>query len=160
MLQNDRIMKTIIIVSDFSMESFQVAEKIVSNSSEPVSILFTHLFHVADDIQDLLFSNYRKKEYEFVSEQFYQDCEMLKRDFPDILKSIKVEFFYGSRLALFKNFLDYNQADYIAFSESYGIPKLAKSSIDAMPVIRKAGISLINTDKILSREFMDADNVR
>ncbi len=63
-------MKTIVIVSDFSLESFQVAEKIVSNSSEPVHILFTHLFHIADDIQDLLFSSYRKKEYEFVSESF------------------------------------------------------------------------------------------
>lgn len=141
-------MKTIVIVSDFSVESFQVAEKIVSNSSGPVKILFTHLFHIADDIQDLLFSNYRKKEHEFVSESFQQNCEILKSDFPHILKSIKVEFFYGSRLALFKNFLDYNQADYIAFSESYGSPKLGKSSIDAMPVIRKAGIPLINTDEI------------
>ncbi|MBE9464217.1 hypothetical protein ACFP1I_06515 [Dyadobacter subterraneus] len=153
-------MKTIIIVSDFSLESFQVAEKIVNNSSEPVSILFTHLFHIADDIQDLLFSNYRKKEHEFVSEAFQRDCELLKSDFPDILKSVKVEFFYGSRLALFKNFLDYNQADYIAYSESYGTPKLGKSSIDALPVIRKAGIPLINTDEILSPVFTDVENVR
>ncbi len=153
-------MKTVIIVSDFSRESFLVAEKIVSNSTEPLRVLFTHLFHIADDIQDLLFSNYRKKEYEFVSESFYQDCEILKSDFPDILKSVKVEFFYGSRLALFKNFLDYNQADFIAFSESYGIPKLGKSSIDALPVIRKAGIPLINTDKILAPEFSDSGNVR
>ncbi|MCF0057049.1 hypothetical protein [Dyadobacter sp. CY356] len=153
-------MKTVIIVSDFSRESFQVAEKIVSNSTEPLRVLFTHLFHIADDIQDLLFSNYRKKEYEFVSESFYQACELLKSDFPDILKSVEVEFFYGSRLALFKNFLDYNRADFIAFSESYGIPKLAKSSIDALPVIRKAGIPLINTDKILSPEFIDSNNER
>ncbi|WP_159473852.1 hypothetical protein [Dyadobacter sp. 3J3] len=153
-------MKTIIIVSDFSVESFQVAEKIVSNSAEPIRILFTHLFHVADDIQDLLFSNYRKKEHEFVSQSFQQDCETLKCNFPDILKSIRVEFFYGSRLALFKNFLDYNQADFIAFSESYGIPKLGKSSIDAMPVIRKSGIPLINTDEINIQIFSDIENAR
>ncbi|GLU52121.1 hypothetical protein [Dyadobacter frigoris] len=153
-------MKTIIIVSDFSVESFQVAEKIVSNSSEPVRILFTHLFHVPDDIQDLLFSNYRKKEYEFVSDSFRQECEMLKSIFPEILKSIKIEFFYGSKLASFKNFLDYNQADYIAFSESYGIPKLGKSSIDALPVIRKSGITLINTDEILLPAFTGVESVR
>lgn len=158
MLQNDRIMKTIVIVSDFSLESFQVAEKIVSNSSEPVHILFTHLFHIADDIQDLLFSSYRKKEHEFVSESFQLNCEILKSDFPGILKSVKIEFFYGSRLALFKNFLDYNQADYIAFSESYGIPKLGKSSIDAVPVIRKSGIPLLNTDKIMSPDFVENIN--
>lgn len=82
-------MKTVIIPSDFSISSLQVAETIVRNASEEVNILFIHLFHVADDIQDLLFSNYRKKEYEFVSEEFRRECEILKEVFPSTLKSIK-----------------------------------------------------------------------
>jgi hypothetical protein len=153
-------MKTIIIPSDFSMESFQVAETIVRNSKEPVRIFFIHLFRVADDIQDLLFSNYRKKEYEFVSAEFRQECEMLKNLYPEIVKNIKIEFFYGNKLAVFKNFLDYNQADYIAYSKTYGIPKLSKSSIDALPVMMKCGLPLIDSEAINSSTFSDAENAR
>jgi len=153
-------MKTVIIPSDFSAESVQVAEAIVRNASEEVNILFIHLFHVADDIQDLLFSNYRKKEYEFVSEEFRHECEILKEVYPSTLKSIKIEFFYGSKLAVFKNFLDYNNADYIGYSKRYGMPKLSKSSIDALPVIMKCGLPLIDADKINESVSSNMENAR
>ncbi|SEI43534.1 hypothetical protein SAMN04487995_0706 [Dyadobacter koreensis] len=153
-------MKTVIIPSDFSAESVQVAEAIVRNASEEVNILFIHLFHVADDIQDLLFSNYRKKEYEFVSEEFRHECEILKEVYPSTLKSIKIEFFYGSKLAVFKNFLDYNNADYIGYSKCYGMPKLSKSSIDALPVIMKCGLPLIDADKINESVSSNMENAR
>jgi len=153
-------MKTVIIPSDFSAESVQVAETIVRNASEEVNILFIHLFHVADDIQDLLFSNYRKKEYEFVSEAFRHECEILKDVYSSTLKSINIEFFYGSKLAVFKNFLDYNKADYIGYSKSYGMPKLSKSSIDALPVILKCGLPLIDADMVNESVFSNMENVR
>ena len=153
-------MKTIIIPSDFSIESIQVAETIVRNAKEEVRILFIHMFHVADDIQDLLFSNYRKKEYEFVSDEFRHECDMLKNVYTGRLKSITVEFFYGSKLAVFKNFLDYNNADFIAYSKRYGMPKLGKSSIDALPVIQKCGLPLIDADEINNSVFSDIENFR
>ncbi len=153
-------MKTVIIPSDFSISSLQVAETIVRNASEEVNILFIHLFHVADDIQDLLFSNYRKKEYEFVSEEFRRECEILKEVFPSTLKSIKIEFFYGSKLAVFKNFLDYNNADFIGYSKRYGMPKLSKSSIEALPVMMKCGLPLIDADQIKESVFSNIENLR
>ncbi|WP_221392569.1 hypothetical protein [Dyadobacter sp. NIV53] len=152
-------MKTVIIPSDFNVESIHVAEAMVRDSKEEVRFIFTHLFHVADDIQDLLFSNYRKKEYEFVSESFRNECKILKDIYSEKLKSITIEFFYGSRLASFKNFLDYNEADCIAYSESYGIPKLSKSSLDALPVIKKCGLPLINTDQIRETSLSDLKHV-
>ena len=152
-------MKTVVIPSDFSIESIQVAETIIRDSKEEVRIIFIHLFHVADDIQDLLFSNYRKKEYEFVSETFRNECNILKDLYSETLNSIKIEFFYGSRLASFKNFLDYNQADCIAYSERYGIPKLSKSSLETLPVIKKCGLPLIDTDQIRETVFSDTKNV-
>ncbi|MCE7065358.1 hypothetical protein [Dyadobacter sp. CY326] len=139
-------MKTVVIPGDFSVETMQVAQLFTRNAHEEFSIVFTHLFHVTDDIQDLLFSTYRKKEYDFVSEAFWRDCHILKDLYGNKLKSIKVEFFYGNKLAAFKNFLDAQNADFIAYSETFGIPKLCKSSLDALPVIKKAGIPLIDTD--------------
>jgi hypothetical protein len=141
-------MKTVIIPGDFSRETLQVAQTFTRNAQEPFSIVFTHLFHVADDIQDLLFSTYRKKEYDFVSEDFWKECHIMKDLYGNKLKSIKIEFFYGNKLAAFKSFLDANNADFIAYSETFGVPKLCKSSLDALPVLKKAGITLINTDTL------------
>lgn len=151
-------MKTIVIPSDFSADSIQVAELMVRNTNEDLHLIFTHLFHVADDIQDLLFSNYRKKEYEFVPESFWDECKVMKNIYGNV-RSIKIEFFYGSKLAVFKNFLEFNDADCIAYSESYGIPKISKSSIDALQVIRKCGLPLLDVDRIKESVFSESGHV-
>ena len=141
-------MKTVVIPSDFSAESVQLAKAVVRNSDEEVRLIFTHLFHVPDDIQDLLFSTYRKKEYEYVSSEFRKECDLLKDIYSDKLKGYHVEFFYGNKLAAFKNFLEANEASFIAYSQSYGVPKLSKSAIDALPVIKKSGIPLVDFDQV------------
>jgi hypothetical protein len=152
-------MKTVMIPTDFTNEGIQVAETIVRDSNEDVKLVFTHLFHVADDIQDLLFSGNREKEYEFVPEKFWADCRNLKEDFNGKLKSVKIDFFYGNKIAGLKNFLEYHEVDSIAYSESYGIPKLNKNSLDALPVLKKCGISLLNADLIHVAAFAEATNL-
>jgi len=152
-------MKTVIIPSDFTTKSVEVAELVVTSSQEEMRLIFTHLFHVADDIQDLLFSNYRKREYDFVSREFYKECNLLKNLHPKILKTAQVEFFYGNKLASFKNFLEFHEADFIAYSKSHGIPKISKSSIDALPVILKCGLPLLDVDMLRVSEFMDAAHI-
>lgn len=149
-------MKTVMIPTDFTNESIQVAEAIVRDSNEEVKIVFTHLFHVADDIQDLLFSGYREKEFEFVSESFWSDCKLLKEEYAENLKSIKIDFFYGSKLAALKNFMEYHEVDSIAYSERYGFPKLNKASLDALPVLKKSGTPLINADLISIPAFAES----
>ena len=151
-------MKTIVIPSDFSSESIQVADTVLRTYKEEVTIVFIHLFHVADDIQDLLFSSYRKKEYDLVPDEFRKECNMMKELSGGKLKSYKIEFFYGNRLAPLKNFLEYNKADVIAYSESYGVPKLSKSSLDAVSVIKKAGLPLFDTDTVHESAFSDANH--
>lgn len=153
-------MRTIIIPTDFTNEGIQVAETIIRDIDEEVRVIFTHLFHVADDIQDLLFSTYREKEYELVSEAFWRDCRMLKEAFSEKVASIKIEFFYGNKLASLKNFLESCEADFIVYSEQYGIPKLGKSSLDALPVLKKSGYPLINTDMIGVNAVADMEGYR
>lgn len=143
------------IPTDFTNEGIQIAEAIVRDIRDEVRVVFTHLFHVADDIQDLLFSTYREKEYELVPEEFWQECRMLKDTYSD-LASIKIDFFYGNKLALLKNFLEYYETDYIAYSEQYGIPKLTRSSLDALPVLKKTGYPMINTDMVRISSLADS----
>ncbi|WP_025764493.1 hypothetical protein [Dyadobacter tibetensis] len=137
-------MKTIVIPCDFSRHSVQIAETVLRNSEEPIKIIFTHLFRFEHDTHELLFSNFRSKEYEYVSEQFKRECQMLQDLFAEKFISYRVEFFYGNRLAPFKNFLDYLEADHIAYSSKYGVPAISKSSLEAIAIIQKAGLPLID----------------
>lgn len=148
------------IPTDFTNEGIQIAEAIVRDVQDEVRVVFTHLFHVADDIQDLLFSTYREKEYELVPEEFWQDCRILKDSYSDKVASIKIDFFYGNKLALLKNFLEYYDTDIIAYSEQYGIPKLTKSSLDALPVLKKTGYTMINADMVRVSSLADVSNYR
>lgn len=153
-------MRTVVIPTDFTNEGIQIAEAIVRDVQDEVRVVFTHLFHVADDIQDLLFSTYREKEYELVPEEFWQDCRILKDSYSDKVASIKIDFFYGNKLALLKNFLEYYDTDIIAYSEQYGIPKLTKSSLDALPVLKKTGYTMINADMVRVSSLADVSNYR
>lgn len=148
------------IPTDFTNEGIQIAEAIVRDVQDEVRVVFTHLFHVADDIQDLLFSTYREKEYELVPEEFWQECRILKDSYSDKVASIKIDFFYGNKLALLKNFLEYYDTDIIAYSEQYGIPKLTKSSLDALPVLKKTGYTMINADMVRVSSLADVSNYR
>jgi len=150
-------MRTVVVPTDFTSEGIQIAEAIVRDIRDEVRVVFTHLFHVADDIQDLLFSTYREKEYELVPEEFWQECRMLKDTYPE-LASIKIDFFYGNKLALLKNFLEYYETDYIAYSEQYGIPKLTRSSLHALPVLKNTAYTMINADMVPCAAL--ADSVR
>lgn len=152
-------MKTVVIPTDFTNEGIQIAEAIVKDIRDEVRVVFTHLFHVADDIQDLLFSTYREREFELIPEEFWDECKVLKERYPE-LSSIKIDFFYGNKLALLKNFLEYYDTDFIVYSEQYGIPKLTKSSLDALPVLKKTGYTMINADMVRVSSLADIGNYR
>lgn len=151
-------MKTVVIPSDFSLESTQIAESLVRNEQGEIKIIFTHLFYIPDDIQDLLFSNYRKREYDFVSTEFNKEISIIKNLYPQLVE-VKIEFFYGGKLASFKNFLEYYEVDEIGYSESFGVKNLSKSSIDAVPIIKKCGLPLINIDEIVEGSLTELTQV-
>lgn len=151
-------MKTVVIPSDFSLESTQIAESLVRNEQGEIKIIFTHLFYIPDDIQDLLFSNYRKREYDFVSTEFNKEISIIKNLYPQLVE-VKIEFFYGGKLASFKNFLEYYEVDEIGYSESFGVKNLSKSSIDAVPIIKKCGLPLVNIDEIVEGSLTELTQV-
>jgi hypothetical protein len=139
-------MKTVMIPTNFTGEGIHVAEAILRDMNDEVKIVYTHLFHVAEDIQDLLFSGSREKEYELVPREFWAECQAMKESFSQKLRSIRIDFFYGNKLAALKNFMEYHDVAFIAYSEQLGIPKLTKNSLDALPILQKAGVPIVNVD--------------
>lgn len=147
-------MVRILMPSDFSETSVRHFKSLKEYFKEDFDILFTHLFYLPDGIQDLLFSSYRLREYDFITDHFLSEYKKL--EFPVEISDkteMPVLFFYGNTLAHFKNFLRANAIDLIAYSEKDPVSKLSKASIVPLnKIIRKCGIPLLNLDTINNQQ--------
>jgi hypothetical protein len=139
-------MKTILIPTDYQPASLDCIHELCSQfKNEELSLIFIHVFKLSDSITDLLMLSKRSREYEKVSDEFYERCNLLRLQYPRI-KKVRIEFLYGSTLSMFKNFIEANEVDGIVNSEACTSEPLHKSSIDASVLVKKCGLPLISVN--------------
>lgn len=149
-------MKTILIPTDFSVKAFDCIPSLCKQlGGEELNIVFIHLFKLSDSIHDLLLLSRRSKEYEHVSDAFYKQCGQV-RNAHEAVKSIRIEFFYGSTLSRFKNFIEANEIDYILHPEDCCVSPLNKTSVDPTILIDRCNVPLLRGRK----KVLEADLVR
>jgi hypothetical protein len=133
-------MQTILIPTDFSAPTFDCMSLLCSqNQSEELTLVFAHLFKLSDSIGDLLMLSRRSREYEYVGDAFYQQCEALKVQYPNI-RAIKIEFFYGSTVVLFKEFLEFHEITGILHSSNCSWSSINSASINPNVLAHKLGL--------------------
>lgn len=135
-------MKTILIPTDFNLSSLQCISDLCDSESQDISLVFLHFFGLSDSIGDLLMLSRRSREYDYVSDGFYVRCEQLKQQFPQ-LSSISIEFFYGSTMSTFKDFLEQKKICSILHPDLCHYSKLNKNSIDPAGMVIRCGVPLI-----------------
>jgi ABC-type sulfate transport system substrate-binding protein len=137
-------MKTILIPTDFSLESIKLIDSLVQNqSSETFRIIFSHAFKLSDSITDMLMLSRRSRDYENVSDEFYQKLNYYKAKYPKHLESVRIEYFYGSTTAAFRNFIDALEVDCIAYAGNYNFTPINKYSIDPKYLTERSGCETI-----------------
>jgi len=140
-------MKTILVPTDFSSQAFDCIPSVCTQlQGENLNIVFIHLFKLSDSINDLLLLSRRSREYEHVGDDFYQQCEEIKKVYKSV-KAIKIEFFYGSTLSRFKNFIEANGIDYIVHPEDCSVSSLTKSSINPSVLVDRCSVPLLRRQK-------------
>lgn len=140
-------MKTILIPTDFSIAALDcVPELCYKYQDEKVSLVFVHLFKLSDSIGELLMLSRRSKEYQHISNDFYNKCNELKKQCPN-LSTMRMEFFYGSTLNMFKNFLEANEVDCILDATHCSCNKINKTSIDPIHLVTKSGVPTVTITK-------------
>ncbi|MDO1451405.1 hypothetical protein Q0590_34335 [Rhodocytophaga aerolata] len=133
-------MKNILIPSDFSLQSLDCVEDVVQSfNSERINIVFVHVFLITSSIVDLMLLSRRRKEYSYISEQFWNECKKLENEYQKQINSIKVECFYGNTVAVFKNYLEGLKIDLIVYPQLYKYQLLCKESCDPAKLIAKSG---------------------
>jgi hypothetical protein len=137
-------MKNILIPTDFSIRSLDLVKAAVyAGINEPMNILLVNFFKMSDNIQELMMLSRRMKEYEHISDEFREMCAQLEDRYPARINSIRVECFYGSTIAVFKNYLHANAISMIIYDEHFRFTKVNKSSIDPLNIIKKSGCALL-----------------
>lgn len=163
-------MKTVLVPTDFNLESTKIIDALIQNQpNEKLNIIFLHAFKLSDSITDMLMLSRRSRDYENVSDEFYQTINQYRERFPNQVATTGVEYFYGSTVAAFKNFIEAFDVDFIAYPNAYNFCPINKYSINPKFLTERSGCAVLELDinniqvqenlidsKILEKELIEA----
>ncbi|MHA4895994.1 hypothetical protein ACXZ1K_14675 [Pedobacter sp. PWIIR3] len=150
-------MKNILIPTDFKPASLTCIPAVCEQlKNEELSFYFVHVFKLSDSISDLLMLARRSREFEIVSDEFYNGCTEIKRTFPNV--KIKIDFLYGSTLSMFRNFLEEYEINSVLEQPNYAPGKINKSSLDTALLIERSGLPVIRVQKSVSKVLEGSEN--
>jgi len=158
-------MKIVLIPTDYRTESLQYIQQLLAKFyPEEVEVIMVHMMSITDCERELLMLSRRSAEYRHISDEFYETCINLKNEYEDQLKNIRMEFFYGNTSAVFLNFTEANNVDFVLQMPGYEYRKLNKASINPEDIINRCGtkISVINAlqlEKIQTTPLQSATEV-
>jgi hypothetical protein len=133
-------MKNILVPSDFSIKSLHIVEQLLDQfHGEQLNIMLFHQFQLPDSITELIMFGREQKEYDYVSEAFWQACHRLRQQYQPHIQVVRPKCFYGNTFSVFQNFLEGYLIDLIVYPADYEFRKLSKDSIDPDPWINKCG---------------------
>ena len=137
-------MKTVLVPTDFNLESTKIIDALVqAQPLETLNVIFLHAFKLSDSISDMLMLSRRSRDYENVSDEFYQKLTDYKKRYAHQINNIGIEYFYGSTVSAFKNFIEAFDVDCIAYPKDYNFKALNKYSIDPKFLTERSGCEVI-----------------
>lgn len=140
-------MKTLLIPTDFNVKSLNCITGLIQQyAPQKLNIIMVHMMKITDNIHELLMLSRRSAEHQHISPEFYNACALLKREHADSINNIRIEFFYGSTVAVFKNFLEANEVNSIVMLENYTYAMLNKNSVEPAVLVNRSGIKVINAN--------------
>jgi len=137
-------MKTVLVPTDFNLESTKIIDGLtLFQPYETFNIVFVHAFKLSDSISDMLMLSRRSKDYENISDDFYNTLDAYKKKYASQLNNISIEYFYGSTVAAFKNFIENFDVDFIAYPKDYSFKAINKFSIDPKILTARCGCEVL-----------------
>ena len=155
-------MKTVLIPTDFNIENIKIIDVFnLRLDLEKVNFIFLHALKVSDSISDLLMLSRRSRDYENVSDEFYNELERMKEKYPQQVGSISVEYFYGNTVVAFKNLLEDREVDFILCPKNYTYKPINKYSVDPNILLSRCGYPVVSLDlSVISEEGLFESRMR
>lgn len=147
-------MKRILVPTDFKVEGTKIIDAIALQPDlKEVTIIFLHAFKLSDSITNMLMLSRRSRDYENVSNEFYQKIDQYTAKYQGKVKAIGIEFFYGSTAAAFKNLIEGLKIDLIVYAQDYNFKPINKYSIDPKYLTSRSGCQVLELDtRVIAQE--------
>ncbi|WP_374165219.1 hypothetical protein [Arcticibacter sp. MXS-1] len=143
-------MRTILIPTDFNSAAPDCIPALCSRfEGNEIEVIFFHMFKLSDSESELMMLSRRSSEFELVDDRFYEKCDVIRERCPS-LRSVKVEFFYGSTMGMFRNFLESHEVDYIMNPVSCAVKKIHKYSVDPAVLVGRCGLPVIDVVRMVN----------
>ncbi|RKS96626.1 hypothetical protein [Chryseobacterium defluvii] len=132
--------KTILIATDYSLESLKVLKKVLqekeaSEDQNRYNILLVSGYDMGDSIRDLLFTTKNSIFNKIRSQEFCDAYGIIKNKYPHLINRIVCDIFTGSFQRTFNNYVKAEQIEEAYYSSS--IRSKGKGKFDIIPYIRK-----------------------
>lgn len=132
--------KTILIATDYSLESLNILKKVLkekdaSEDQDQYNILLVSGYEPGDSIRDLLFNTKNTIFNKIRPQEFCDAYGIIKNKYPHLVNKIVCDIFTGSFQRTFNNYVKAENIEEAYYSPS--IKSKGKGKFDIAPYIRK-----------------------
>lgn len=151
--------KTVLIPTDFTMESLNLFKHVMQTTVVDVDVIFLHCIAPSDSIMDLLFTSNDDIAESLVTRDFKEACSIIKNRYGSHRSNEVVSIFKGRHHNSFLNFLDANKIDEIIVPKEYRFIKAHPRSVDPMGFIRDVTRSVVEVSWIGSKSLPEKNQL-
>ncbi len=137
-------MTNVLVPTDFTPASLKGIEQAIKNFTDgKVNIFLFHAFEITQFPFEMIRFGYKEPSVELANEPFRLACKQLKEAFPKEISKIMVRCMNGDTRAVFKNFADANDVDFIWYPDNYIFTKVHKQSVNPISLFKKCGVQFL-----------------
>ncbi|MDQ0592173.1 hypothetical protein QFZ37_000542 [Chryseobacterium ginsenosidimutans] len=134
------MIKTILIATDYSLESLNILKKVMrekdaSEDQNQYNILLVSGYDMGDSIRDLLFNTKSTIFNKLRPQEFCDAYGIITNKYPHLINKIVCDIFTGSFQRTFNNYIDVENIEEAYYSTS--IKSKGKGKFDLIPYIKK-----------------------
>lgn len=150
--------KTILIATDFSLESLDILKKVLKKKHDQhdenrYNILFVAGYDMGDSIRDLLFTTKSTVFGKIRSKEFCDAYSIINNKYPDLINKITCDIFTGYFQRSFNNYLEAANVDEAYYSTSKS-RNLSKNQFEITTYLKKNKIIEAQEVVTATTEFM------
>lgn len=150
--------KTILIATDFSLESLDILKKVLKKKNDQhdenkYNILFVAGYDMGDSIRDLLFTTKSTVFSKIRSKEFCDAYSIINNKYPDLINKITCDIFTGSFQRTFNNYMEAANVDEAYYSTSKS-RNLSKNQFEITNYLKKNKIIEAQEVVTATTEFM------
>lgn len=151
-------MKTILIATDYSLESLNILKKVLKEKNDAedntqYNILLVSGYDMGDSIRDLLFNTKSTVFSKIRSKEFCDAYSIIKNKYPHLVKNIVCDIFTGSFQRAFNNYVKAQNIEEAYYTSSLK-EKNQKGKFDLSPYIKKSKDIKVKEIALGTPEFM------